>query len=533
VGFHSLGNWRLSTVALAFYFLFFLVCVRLVDVMILGPRKGYSANQMVSYETEIPRADIVDRNGNILATSIVTASAFVNTHEITDPLEVAERLPPILKECPVDELKRKLQSGKSFVWLARHLTPKRQDAIQRLGIPGIYLKKDYKRVYPHGNLASHVIGFCDIDGRGLSGVERSYERTLQQNQSQQPLRLSIDIRIQYIVANQLQESVDEFQAIGGNAILMDIKTGEIIAMESLPNLNANHPGDGKSECAFNRNTLGVNEPGSLLKILNVAIALESGKVTMQSSFDATLPVKIGKFCVTDCGRRHEVLKLRDAFIYSSNIAAIKMLQTFGGAPIQKRFFEDFGLFEKPAVELVEVGRPIFPKKWTEPTAMSSSYGYGIAISPLKLLTTINGIVNDGMLVEPTLIYGKQQMRQKIISSETSSRVRDLMRETAIYGTARSANRYAADFRIFGKTGTTYKNAKGMGYSIAGKRRRITSFVAGFPHENPRYILLVMLDEPKATPQTCGQATASWNAAPCGGKIIARIAPLLGIPAAEA
>ncbi|MDR3285447.1 MAG: penicillin-binding protein 2 [Holosporales bacterium] len=521
--FYSLTNWRLLIVSIAFSCFFFLICIRLTDVMIFGPRKSYNINSLNSpFEQSIPRADIVDRNGNILATHLITASVYADTDDIQNPKQAAELLHSVLEECLVSELEKKLSSGKRFIWLARHLTPKKQDAIRHLGIPGIYFKKDYKRVYPYSRLASHIIGFCDIDGYGIAGVEKSFEKFLRQ--SNEALRLSIDIRAQHILMKMLSEAIKEFSAIGGNAIFLKVKTGEIIAMESLPNIDLNHPSEFNEKNFFNINTLGVIEPGSVLKVLNVAIGLETGKITMNSVFDATKPIKIGKFVVSDFKGKDKILTLRESFIYSSNIASIKMLQAFGGA-IQKKFFEDFGLFDPISLEISEIGHPIFPKRWTEATAMSCSYGYGIAVSPLRILATVNGIINDGIFIEPTIIYNKKCNYRKIILKRTSRIIRDLMRDAIIDGTGRRAN--IKGYRVFGKTGTTYKNKKG-GYLNDANRARITSCIIGFPFEDPEYILLFMLDEPKSTEKTFGYATAGWNVAPYSGKTIEMLAPILGI-----
>lgn len=511
----------------AFFAGFGLIGFRLTDLMIRehAPYRVWRAQES-RLDGGMPRADIVDRNGAVLATHIVTASVYVDAREIQDADEAVAALSTVLTEVPIDTLRAKVTSGKRFVWLARHITPKRQEAIQRLGLPGIYLRKDSKRVYPLGALASHLVGFCGIDGDGLSGVERSFDAYLAQ--SLDPLRLSIDVRVQHIVLDLLQEAISEFKAVGGNAIVMDAQTGEILAMESLPNFDLNaFQKMGDREAFFNRNTLGVYEMGSVFKVLNVAIALESGKVTKDSNFDVREPVKIGRFTVTDFRGQNRVLNLEEAFVYSSNIAAVKIAQQFGGGEIQKRFFTDFGVFSPVELEMAETGRPIYEHRWTNATMMAASYGYGVAVSPLRLLTTINGIVNGGVLVNPTLLCGKVSERRRILSSTTSRNVRDMMRKVIREGTARKAD--AKGFRVFGKTGTAYKNKKGR-YDT--NRARRTVFVGGFPVEKPQYVVLFMLDEPHATEQTFGYATAGWNVTPYAGKLIERIAPLLGVKVAE-
>lgn len=511
----------------AFFSGFGLIGFRLTDLMIRerAPHRVWKAQES-RLDGGMPRADIVDRNGTILATHIVTASAYVDSRDIQDVDEAVTALHKVLPEISLEVLRAKVTSGKSFVWLARHLTPKRQNALQRLGLPGVYLRKDSKRVYPLGALASHLIGFCGVDGEGLSGVERSFDTYLLKSLA--PLRLSIDVRVQHIVLDLLQRAVSEFKAVGGNALVMDAQTGEILAMESLPSfdLNAFHKTD-ESEAFFNRNTLGVYEMGSVFKILNVAIALESGKVTKNSQFDVRDPVKIGRFTVTDFRGQNRVLNLEEAFVYSSNIAAVKIAQQFGGSEVQKQFFTKFGVFDPVELEVAEMGRPIYESRWTNATMMAASYGYGVAVSPLRLLTTVNGIVNDGILVQPTLLRCKSPERRRILSSATSREVRGMMRKVIRDGTARKAD--VKGFRVFGKTGTAYKNKKGK---YDANRARRTVFVGGFPVESPQYVVLFMLDEPHPTEGTFGYATAGWNVTPYGGQLIERIAPLLGVKMAD-
>jgi cell division protein FtsI (penicillin-binding protein 3) len=355
---------------------------------------------------------------------------------------------------------------------------------------------------------------------GLTGVENHFN--LQLMASPIPLTLSVDIRVQHAVNELLLEAVQEFKAVGGNVIVMDVHTGEIIAMESYPNFDLNKFSTAKVDDFFNRNTLGVYEMGSVFKILNTAIALESGKVTKDSVFDARQPIKIGRFQVTDFRGKNQILTLDEAFVYSSNIAAVKIAMQFGGSAVQKKFFTEFGVFDPVLLELPEIGRPICPPRWTDATTMSSAYGYGVAISPLRVISIINGITS-GSLVQPTLLCGKPPETKRLVANEISTYIRHLMRRVVCEGTARKAN--VAGYDVFAKTGTAYKNKRGK-YDQDGSR--MTIFVGGFPEHAPKYIVLFMLDEPKATSQTFGFATAGWNVTPYGGKLIARIAPILGV-----
>lgn len=520
--FQTVTKGRVLTLSGAAFFCFTLVGVRLTDLMIVERRSPHAWHvQQRAVDGGVPRADILDRNGVVLATHLVTASAYCDTRDLLDVDEAIDALARVLPEISRETISRKLRSGKSFVWIARHVTPKRQEAIQRLGLPGIYFKKDYKRVYPLGHLASHVVGFCNPDSEGLSGVEHCFDALLAS--SNDPLRLSLDVRVQHVAVELLGAAVEEFHAEGGNVIVMNARSGEILAMTSLPDFNPNAAKDAKVKDFFNRNTLGVYEMGSVLKVLNVAIALETGRVTRHSMFDVREPVKIGRFTVTDFRGQNRILNLEEAFLYSSNIAAIKIAQQFGGAEVQQKFFKAFGVFDPVNLEVPERGRPLYAQNWTSATAMSAAYGYGVAISPVRLLSTINGITNGGILVEPTLVCGKKTERRLILTANTSHQVRSMMRRVIAEGTARRAD--AKGYRVFGKTGTAYKNKEGR-YDPNKERR--TVFVGGFPEEDPQFIVLFMLDAPKATKKTFGYATAGWNVTPYAGQLIERIAPLLGV-----
>lgn len=515
-----------SLVAIAYL----LICGRLIDVMVFqGPKECSHSNS--EQTATLARADIVDRNGEVLATHLVTASIYANPKVILNAKEAAEKLAKVLPEVGFEVLYQRLSSAKGFVWLARHLPPKLQQAINQLGIPGVYLQKDHKRVYPYGQLAAHVLGYCGVDGNGLAGIEKFFDTKLQKTDV--PLKLSLDIRVQHVVHDELMKAITEYSAVGGNAMVMDLKTGELLAMVSAPGFDPNQPGQGLKEAAFNRNTLGTYEPGSTFKILNTAIALEAGTATVNSRYDASHPFQIGKFLITDFRGKNRVLSLAEALIYSSNIAAIKIAQEFG-ATNQKAFMKKFGIFKSPSLEIPEIGQPLIPADWKESTMMTASYGYGISVTPLQLISTVGGFINDGIVPVATLLFKGQirnidyQNQPRIISSKTSQILRDLLRMVVIEGNAKQAN--VKGYRVIGKTGTSYKLNKNGTYGVEGKRARIATFVGAFPHQDPTYIVLITLDDPKPTQKTYGFATAGWNAAPTGGKIIERMAPILGIHA---
>ena len=503
---------------------FLLIMGRLVDVMVLRTGSQSSAVS-TTYALNIPRADILDRNGEVLATHLITASVYANAKVVLNARDAANKLAKLLPNVSAKVLYQRLNSQKGFVWLARHIAPKVQHEINRLGIPGVYLQKDYRRVYPYGRMVSHVLGYCGIDNKGLSGVEKFFDIKLRNEKT--PLKLALDVRVQHIVHDELTNALNEFKAVGGNAMVMDIKTGELVAMVSLPNFDPNLPNQNNPEDTFNRNTLGVYEMGSTFKILNTAIALESGTATPNSAYDATQPVRIGRFTVTDFKGKNRELTLTEAFVYSSNIAAIKIAQQFG-TQTQKKYLEKLGIFKPATVEVPEIAYPLLPSPWTAVTTMTVAYGYGISVTPLRVMATIGSVINDGIKVQPTLLYQPHppnlENAEQTLSKKTSQMIRDLMRTVVNEGTAKKAD--ITGYQVFGKTGTAYQAKGGRGYGQ--NKTRITSFVGGFPYHQPRYMVFVMLDDPKASSLTYGYATAGWNAAPTAGKMISRMAPLLGV-----
>jgi len=384
------------------------------------------------------------------------------------------------------------------------------------------LQRDEHRVYPYGSLVSHVLGYCGIDNNGLAGVEKYFDEPLSHEQN--PLSLSIDVRAQHVVHDELAKSVVEFEAEGGSAMVMDVKTGEILAMVSLPDYDPNLPNQNQVGATFNRNTLGTYESGSIFKIFNTAIALETGTASLSSLYDATFPIKVGPFLIKDFKGKKRVMDVREVFIHSSNIGSAKMALQFG-ARVQRHFLEKFGLLKAPILELPEISTPLVPKVWRPVTTMTVAYGYGITASPLQSMVAVAGIVNDGWFRPATLLKRDPAALPepvRILSSKTSAKMRDLMRLVVTEGTARTAN--VSGYEVIGKTGSAHKQV-GRGYA---QKAKLTSFIGVFPKKNPRYIVLLFLDNPKPTKNTHGYATGGWNAAPTGGRIIARMAPLLGV-----
>ncbi len=476
----------------------------------------------------LPRQDIVDRNGYVLATSLKTASLYANAKEIRNPAAATDALMRTLSGLKREDVLRRLQSKKSFVWLKRNLTPREQQAVNALGIPGLEFIQEYVRVYPHKNLLAHTLGFVGIDNKGLAGVERYFDDALKATDQGKPLALSLDIRIQQMMHSELTRAMEEFKAIGAVGIVADIKNGEVLSTVSLPDFDPNHPGRTPPDALFNRATLGTYEMGSSFKTFTVASALEYGTASLQDGFDASRPIRVANFTISDYHAKNRWLSVPEIFAYSSNIGTVKMAMEVG-IERQKSFFRSLGLLDPVSIELPERGQPLYPSDWRELSMMTISYGHGISVTPMHLIHAYSGILNEGRLAPLTLVaQEKKPAADAIVSVETSHKMRRLLRSVVQYGTGKSAE--APGYRVGGKTGTADK-VSGKGYN---RNSRIASFMGAFPMDDPRYVVFVMVDEPKGNKSTYGYATGGWVAAPVASRVIGQMGPLLGIqPVMEA
>ncbi|NNE85349.1 MAG: penicillin-binding protein 2 [Alphaproteobacteria bacterium] len=505
---------------------FLVVGVRLVDVTIFsdtGPSRQASARS-IAVEKRMDRADILDRNGVLLATSLKTASLYGNPTLIVDPKAAARALVGVLPELSEAEVTQKLSSKGEFIWLRRHITPRQQYEVNRLGFPGFQFREEERRVYPLGSLAAHVVGFTGDDNDGLTGIESSFEETL--TQRHEDVTLSLDIRVQQILHRELSAQIEKFSAIGGSGIVFDVRTGEVISLVSLPNFDPHEKRKKNTEEAknarFNRTTLGVYELGSVFKIFNHAIALETGAAKLNSIYDARKPIRAHGFTISDFHAEKRWLTVPEIFTYSSNIGSAKMALDFGTA-VQRKFLTDLGLMRRSSIELPEQARPLFPAQWTDLSTMTISYGHGISVSPLHAVTAVAAVVNGGILLPATLIRRDEPPRgERVISAQTSEAMRKLLRLVVENGTGRNAD--APGYLVGGKTGTAEKPGKG-GYK---RKALISSFIGVFPMNAPRYVVMAQLDEPKGIKESYGYATGGWTAAPVVGKVISQVAPLLGL-----
>ncbi|MFQ5774233.1 MAG: peptidoglycan D,D-transpeptidase FtsI family protein [Kiloniellaceae bacterium] len=517
------GRTRLLVAGVVFALAFLVVAWRLVDLALLSQgREPRIAEATSPPRLHTGRADIVDRNGVVLATSLPTASLYADPRQIFDPHEAAAALARALPALPQSEVRAKLASARSFVWLKRNLTPREQYAVNRLGIPGLHFRREPRRIYPHGELTAHIVGFTDVDNNGLAGIERSFDEVLRT--APDPLAVSLDLRVQHVVAQELAAARGEFRAIGAAALVLDAGTGEILAMVSLPTFDPNQPGLASDDDLFNRASLGVYEMGSVFKIFTTALALDEGVVTLDDGYDTSRPIRVARFTITDYKPKNRWLSVPEIFMYSSNIGAVRMAMEAGTAA-QKAFLGRLGLTRPARIELAEVGQPMVPSPWREINTMTISYGHGLAVSPVQFVSAVAAVVNGGELYPPTLIKrarGERLVVRRVIGRETSRQMRQLMRLVVRRGTGRKAD--ARGYLVGGKTGTADKLVGGR----YARDARLASFVGAFPMNDPRYVVFVMLDQPTGNKRTHGYATGGWVAAPVVRRVIERIGPLLRV-----
>ncbi|MDR1236039.1 MAG: penicillin-binding protein 2 [Holosporaceae bacterium] len=501
-----------------FLLLFASLVVRLAQVMVFNDKDEKHGSNFIPLV--ISRADVTDRNGVIIATSLPTVSLYACPHEIINVEEAAEKISAALTDLNKADIVKKLSSERKFLWIKRNLSPTQEQNVLNQGIPGMHFLKTERRVYPDANLLAHVIGGTDIDNVGIAGIEKTFDESLRE--SSEPIVLSVDAKIQYAVHDELQKSIEEFRAVGGAAVVMKISTGEIISLVSLPDFNPNKNSDPHAKERFNMVTSSAVEPGSSAKIFNTALALESGRITPFTVYDARFPLSIGKFKIHDFRGLGKFLSVEEILKYSSNIGSAKIALDVG-RDAQKKFFKKIGLLDIVSCELSETQRPLYPAPWTEISSVTISFGHGIALSPLHMITVVSAIINDGILCTPTLL--KREIStpgQRIVSKKTSDLMKALMRINVTEG----RNKYAdvPGYFVGGKSGTAEKQKHGRYL----KNSNYTGFIGAFPMTDPKYSVYVLLDEPQSTAKTHGYRTAGWNAAPTGARIIKRIATMLGI-----
>ncbi len=518
----EIGRTRLIVTGAMFTLAFCVIAGRMVDVTVLKSAAVQHARQSKASELDIERADVVDRNGVLLATSLPSVSLYAHPHEIANKPEAAQKIARVLPDLNANDMLARLQGDRAFIYLRRNLTPRQEYDINALGIPGLYFEKAEKRIYPQSELTSHAVGLTDLDNKGISGIEKTFENELKVRRD--PLRLSLDIRVQTILRNELARSMAEFHAIGATGMVMDVRTGELLGMVSLPDFNPNNLGSATPEAMFNRASLGDYEMGSTFKLFNTAAALDAGTSTLSSTYDVTHRIKVARFEIYDYEPEHHPLTVSEILKVSSNIGSARMALDLG-IENQKAFMTRMGLTRPASIELPEVSAPLVPNPWREINSMTIAYGHGMAVSPLHMMTGVSALVNGGTFHPATLLQhkdGDAVAAQRVIKPETSRIMRDLMRMVVVEGTGKKAD--VPGYEVGGKTGTAEKNGAG-GYR---HKSLLSSFIATFPVSDPKYVVLAMIDEPQGNKESYGFATAGWTAAPAVGRVIAQIGPLLGL-----
>jgi cell division protein FtsI (penicillin-binding protein 3) len=554
---------RLVIAASGFALLFGAVGLKLTMATLLDPvlPRPRISQPVLRAEGGAVRASITDRNGEVLAVSLPVTELYANPEEINDPVTAADRLRRILpqldREALIDRLTQRNVPGSDrqvqFAYIARNLPPRQQQAVNDLGIPGFHFRQAERRFYPQGRVAAHVLGQVDIDGKGIAGVERSFDRRLKD--TAQPLRLSIDVRVQVALRDSVNQAMLDFNGIGAAGVVLDANTAEVLAMVSLPDYDASDPGSitrkraeggaGQGLLHFvanraaaprkarpefdahaNRATMGLYEPGSTFKLLTAAMALDAGTANLWSIFDAAHPIKYGRFTIEDYRGKRRALTLPEVLAYSSNLGAARMAM---GVGIQRHreFMAKMGLLDRLKIELPEVQRPMAPsaQNWRDINTMTIAFGHGISVSPLHVATAMAAVANGGILRQPTIVAhpdGAPREGTRVVSERTSETMRKLMRLVVTNGSGRQAE--VEGYFVGGKTGTAEKNGR-FGYL---KDKRVAAFIGAFPMNAPRYVVYVMIDEPKPNAKSHGTATAGWVAAPAAGAVIRRIAPVLGM-----
>ncbi|CDX26588.1 Peptidoglycan glycosyltransferase [Mesorhizobium plurifarium] len=478
------------------------------------------------------RPDIVDRNGEVLATDIKTASLFAEPRRIVDADEAIEKLSTVLPEIDYEQTYRKLKSGAGFVWLQRQLTPKQQSDILALGIPGLGFRTEKRRFYPSGETSSYIVGLTNIDNQGISGMEKYIdEQGLSDLQASglavardlKPVKLSIDLRVQHVVRDEIAAGLERYRALGAGAVVLNIKTGEVMAMASVPDFDPNNPYNAQEKDRLNRMSAGLYEMGSTFKSFTSAMALDSGKATMNSRFDASHPIRVGHQAIHDFHGKNRVLSLPEVFLYSSNIGSAREAELVG-IEGHREFLHRLGILDRMQTELPEVARPTEPKVWKQVNSFTIAFGHGVSTTPLQAAVGCAALM-QGYLIEPTFLVRSEEeamaVAKRVVSDKTVEGMRYLYTLNAEKGSARNAR--APGYRVGGKTGTAEKVINGR-YS---KELNFNTFVAAFPMDDPQFLVFTIADAPH--PEKPGMTdVAANNAGVMAGNIIRRSAAMLGV-----
>lgn len=476
------------------------------------------------------RADLTDRNGAMLAADLLHYGLYVDPREIWDANETRRALAVALPNVPRARLEKALK-GDRRGFVSGGLTPEERARVNALGLPGVSFESEQRRVYPLGHTAAHLIGFADTGGVGLAGAERALNDTLRTGAaSKGAVALSIDLRVQAALEDELYKAAAEFQPRGAVGIVTDVHTGEILGMASYPTFDPNRASDASDDARLNRAAASIYEMGSTFKAFTVAIGLDTGVANPSSTFDAREPYQLGYRTIKDYHAARKILTLVEVFQHSSNIGTAKLAESIGADRLS-HYFTALGLTSPAKVELLESARPLTPRKWDMDAVASTSFGHGMNVSPLALSSAMGALLNGGNLVPLTIKKLEPNQRPqgvRAVSEQTSMQMLQIMRANVIGGSGKSAN--APGLSVGGKTGTGEKYDPAIrSYST---KKQVSSFAAVFPTSGPveakRYFVLILMDEPQGNAKTYGYSTGGWVAAPAAGRVIDRIAPFLGV-----
>jgi cell division protein FtsI (penicillin-binding protein 3) len=527
---------RVGLVILGFSVLFLAITGRLVMLATL-PNEQVGLRRATSTAISAARPDIVDRNGEVMATDIRTVSVFAEPRKILDKDEATELLTAVLPDLDAKDLRDKLGTKKGFVWVKREITPRQQAEVHRLGIPGVGFVPENKRVYPNGTAAAHVLGFANVDNVGIAGIEKYIDsQGLQdlngaglatESSDLKPMALSIDLRVQHALRDELAKGIEKYRAIAAAGAIMDVNTGEMIALVSLPDFDPGNPVDALEKDRINRMNVGVYEMGSTFKALTIAMALDSGKANINSSYStAGGMMRFGRQVIKEYHGTGRTLTVPEVFLHSSNMGSIKMALAVG-VEGHKAFLRKMMQLDRMTTELPESAAPIVPQRWGEINTATIAFGHGLAVAPLQAMAAVGALVNGGTLITPTFLKRTEAEAKKngvrVIKPETSEAMRFIMRLNGEKGSARKAD--VAGYFVGGKTGTAEKVINGR----YAKNKNFTTFTAIAPSDKPKYLFLAIYDEPKGYAESGGYSTAAWNAGITTGKVIERTAPILGLP----
>lgn len=522
---------RLFLAIALFAAIFAIIGLRLVNIAVFGELD--SGNPYGSSGVSAARPDLVDRNGEVLATDVKTFSMFAEPKRVLDADEVMDGLVRVFPDLDTEKNRRRLASKRGFMWLKREITQEQKRQIFRMGLPGIGFLNENRRFYPGKETAGHILGLVNVDNEGIAGIEKYIdgqgladlqETGLQMERNLEPVRLSTDLRVQHIVRDELSQAMERYQAVAAIGIVLDVDTGEVVAMSSLPDYDPNIPTQAQEKERMNRATAGVFEMGSIFKTFTSAMALDSGLVTMLDTYDVSRPIRVSGYTIKDFYGKRRPLSVPEVYIYSSNIGTAKMAMKVG-IEGHKEFLSRMGLMDRLTTELPESAVPQFPDKWSQISQITISFGHGIAVSPMQTAVAASALVNGGRLIPPTFFprtaAEADLLAKRVVSKETSDKMRYLMRLNVLKGSGRRAE--VEGYRVGGKTGTAEKVVNGKYVA----HLRFNSFLAAFPMDDPKYLVLVVMDEPKPEKEGMG-ATAALNAAPTVAAIVKRAAPMLGV-----